>query len=105
MHLGVLLTLVASVMAEMVGNRWMPFVDHGPDIALKQLCIDYKNWCKQKKASRAPAVFSMNLIGRGSSSRRKYPELSSSVKAANMVIIASFSSSRLAAVCDDSRRT
>eukprot|EP00959_Pyramimonas_sp_CCMP1952_P330586 6922616-Pyramimonas_sp.AAC.1 len=71
-------------MAEMVDNRLIPFVDHGPDIALKQMCIDCKNWCKQKKVSRAPAVFSMNVIGRGSSSRWKYPELSSSVKAANM---------------------
>ena len=105
MNLGVLMTLIGSVMAEMVDEGWIPYVDRGPDVALKALYLNYKKWCNDNKVSYTPAVFSMNLIGRGTSTRWKYPELSSTVKAANMIILASFLYTTLAAVSDEGRRT
>ena len=101
LHLGVLRDVIASVLDDLASNGLLRLSYVGEDTALKDLFLQFKQWCIDHGLSYPPTVFSLALIGR---KPRAYPELSGDVKAAHMQNIVTYLTIVCNAVCDASER-
>lgn len=65
-------------------------VEGSNDTAMGKLGVSFRRWCRQKGLEIPPVCWNMNLISRGESDKRNYPELDSNVKAVHTKTILFF---------------
>lgn len=60
------------------------------NFVLGRLGMAFRRWCKERKLERPPAVWNLNLIGRGEGEKNSYPTLDSNVKAIHTKLVLFF---------------